>query len=186
MSTGLKHYKNSKISMNNFEPVYLNLFHVLITPPPTVDKWDYVLEEIQSVSGLTTDQTPGALIEQTYKGAKRRFSAPLPESTTVDIAINFHVNVDDNLSMIAYKGLRKWCNLIWQPLTGAMTLKKDYIGGPMNVFLTTRDEQVLRQWVFPVVWPITSIQEMGFSYDSTEAYAMDMTFAADYWDDMTY
>jgi hypothetical protein len=184
---GLAHYKNSKISMNNWEPVYMNLFEVVITPPPTVDKWDYVLEEVNKIAGMATDQTPPAGVEQSYKGAKRRFSNSLADSTVVDLSIGFFVNIDDNLSLIAYKGLQNWCKLIWNPLSGAMTLKKDYVGGPLTVFLHNRAGEVFRQWIFPTVWPTASLPEMALDYaDGAASYQIDITFAADYWEDMSY
>lgn len=184
--TGLSHYRNSKISMQNFEPVYMNLFEVILTPPSTVDSWDYVLEEITKISGMTTDQIPGAGVEQIYKGAKRRFSGALPDTTVVDLTIGFNVNVDDNLSIISYKGLRKWSDLIWNPLTGAMMLKKDYIGGPLTVFLMNKVREVLREWIFPVVWPTTPLPEQGLDYsDGNAIYGVEMTFAADFWDDLS-
>lgn len=183
---GLAHYKNSKVSMQDFEPVYLSLFEVILTPPPTVDKWDYVLEQITKISGLATDQTPEAGSEQTYKGVKRRFAAALPPATTVDLTLGFNVNIDDSLSMISYKGLRKWSDLIWNPLSGAMSLKKDYIGGPLTVFLNNKINEPIRQWIFPKVWMTSSIPQMELDYsDGAAIYSMEATFAADYFEDIT-
>ena len=185
-SSGHKHYRNSKVSMSNFEPVYLNLFEVILTPPPSVDKWEYVLEQITKISGMTTDQIPGAGVEQSYKGAKRRFAGALPDTTTVDLTIGFNVNVDDDASMIAYKGMRNWSNLIWNPLTGVMMLKKDYIGGPLTVFLHNKIDNVLREWIFPVVFPTSPLNDMGLDYsDGNAIYSVESTFAADFWDDMS-
>jgi hypothetical protein len=66
-----------------------------------------------------------------------------------------------------------------------MLLKKDYVGGPINVFLHNKVMDVLRQWVFPVVWPISSLPPMELDYaDGAAIYSMEMTFAADFWEDM--
>lgn len=185
--SGYAHYKNSKISMNNWEPVPLNLFEVIITPPPTVDKWDYVLEQITKIEGMATDQTPPAGIEQIYKGAKRRFSNNFPDATTVDLTVGFEVNVDDELSMIPYRGLRNWCDLVWNPLNATMKTKKNYIGGPINIFLYNREDEVIRQWIFPVVWPTSSLPAIGLDYtQGSGKYELSMNFAADYYEDMAY
>jgi hypothetical protein len=33
---GLPHFTNSRAAINNFEPVYLNQFEVIINPPPGI------------------------------------------------------------------------------------------------------------------------------------------------------
>lgn len=183
---GLPHYKNAKIAMQLGEPVYQNLFEVTITPPAGVSGWDQlVLDNIKKIGGLETEKTPG-LVEQIYKGARRRFSAAFPDSTTVDIAIDFEVNLNDANSMYVYKALRRWTDLIFDPLTGAMTLKKDYAGGPMTVSVHNKKGDIFRQWVFPVVWPMTALPAMELDYSSgSNIWSVSMTFAADYWEDMS-
>lgn len=182
---GLPHYKNAHVAMEKWEPVYLNLFEIFLKPPKAVDSWDWVMDNIKSIGGLQTDITPG-VVEQIFKGAKRRFAAGFPETTTVDLAVEFEVNLNDSNSMYVYKGLRKWCDIIWDPLTGAMSLKKDYAGGPMTVSVFNRAGDIYRQWIFPVVWPITSINTMDLNYETaTEIWKIQMTFAADYFEDMS-
>lgn len=188
---GLAHYKNSKISMANYEPVYLNLFEVIITPPADAtrftDEKELVLEEITKISGLVTDVVADSAVEQVYKGAKRRFANSFAPQTTVDLVIGFNVNVksDDN-SLIAYKSLREWCDLIWNPLTGGMSLKSTYIGGPLTVLLHNKANDVLREWVFPTIWPKTAPAEMSLEYgDGAAIYSTEITFCADYWEDVT-
>lgn len=181
---GLPHYKNARVNMEMWEPVYQNLFEVMLTPPAAVGGWDYVMDNVNKISGLDTDKTPGA-VEQKYKGATRRFAAALPDSTVVDIAIDFSVNVDESKSMYVWRALREWCNLVWNPLTGAMMLKKDYTGGPMTVSLYNRVGDVVRQWVFPTVWPGSALNPMELDYDNgTTIYAASITFLSDYWEDI--
>ena len=185
MESSFSHYTNSKVSMQQFEPVYNNLFDAIITPPKLITSgWDYVLESVTKVNGMTTDTLPG-IVEQTFKGAKRRFAGALAESTTVDLVIGFNVNVADDLSLISYNGLRKWSDLIWNPRTGAMMLKKDYTGGPMTVFLKNKIGEVLREWVFPTIWPMSALPAIDLDYsDGGAIYSVEMSFAADYWDDI--
>ena len=61
---GLPHYTSSKASVNKFEPVFLNQFEVIITPPAAVvppqgnpGNGNILLEQVKSVSGLQVDQT---------------------------------------------------------------------------------------------------------------------------------
>jgi hypothetical protein len=170
--------------MEQWEPVYLNMFEVLLKPPAAVSNWEWVMDNVRSVTGMETDKTPG-LVEQIYKGAKRRFAAGFPEGTTVDLTMEFDVNLNDSNSMYVYKGIRNWCDLIWDPLTGAMSLKKDYAGGPMTVSIYNRKGDIFRQWIYPVVWPMASIGAMDLNYESGgEVWKMSLQLSADYWEDM--
>ena len=56
----LPHYKNSKAGMEQYEPVYQNLFHVSLVPPPGVTVWDkdLIIEGITKVSGIAVEQYP--------------------------------------------------------------------------------------------------------------------------------
>lgn len=184
MASGYPHYKNSHASMQKWEPVYQNLFEVLLTPPAAIDKWDYIMDNVKTIGGLQTDITPG-VVTQIYKGAQRRFVEGFPGTTTVDIAISFEVNIDDTNSMYVYKGIRKWCDLCFNPLTGGMTKKVDYTGGPLIVTLHNRAADVTRQYTFPVVWPMASIGAIDMDYSTGgNIWSLDMTFAADYWEDV--
>ncbi len=182
---GLPHYKNAHVAMEKWEPVYMNLFEVLIKAPDAVDQWEWVMDNVTKVSGLDVEKTPSP-VEQIYKGAKRRFAGGFPDSTTADISIGFEVNLNNNNSMYVYRALRKWCDLIFDPLTGAMTPKVDYAGGPMTVSLYNKRGDIFRQWIFPVIFPITAIPIMDLDYASgSTIWQIDMTFAADYWEDMS-
>ena len=181
---GLPHYKNAHVAMEKWEPVYLNMFEVLLKPPKAVDNWDWVMDNVKSVTGMETDKVPG-LVEQIYKGAKRRFAAGFPDSTTVDLAMEFEVNLNESNSMYVYKGIKRWCDLIWDPLTGAMSLKRDYAGGPMTVSIYNRKGDIFRQWIYPVVWPTGNLAAMDLSYESTDIYKMSLNLAADYFEDMS-
>jgi len=182
---GLPHYVTSKISMSNYEPVYQNLFEVLLTFPAAVtgEPIDLFLEEITKVTGLNVDQVPPAGTEQTYHGAKRTFADALPPSTIVDIGLDVQVNLNEANSMFAYKSLKKWTDLIWNPLTGTRQLKKDYIGGPLIVSLANKPGDVTRQYTFPTVWPTSTIPAIDLDYTSgTTIWSLGtVTFRSDYW-----
>lgn len=163
----------------------MNLFEVLLTPPPSVNNWEYVMENVKTVGGLDVEKTPG-LVEQIYKGAKRRYSGAMPDSTTADISMSFEVNLNDSNSMYVYKGFRKWCDLIFDPLTGGMTLKKDYVGGPLIITVHNRAADVTRQYTFQVVWPMQSLGMMDLDYSTgTTIWSLDILLAADYWGDVS-
>ncbi len=184
----LPHYRNSKAAVGNFEPVYLNLFELTIQPPLGMPGWDtpLLMEQVIKVSGLDVDKVPAAGVEQTYKGWTRSYSNSKLDQTFVDIVVDFEVNLDDSNSMYMYNGLKSWCNRVFDPLTGAMSLKKDYVGGPMIIESYNRQGDVFRRYTFETVWPTTNINTLELDYMSTDKYTITgFTFRADYFDNLT-
>ena len=96
----LPHYKNSKAGMEQFEPVYTNLFQISLIPPPGVTIWDkeLIIENVTKVSGLNVEQMPAA-VTQSFKGHKRSYAGSYVDATFVDITIDFEVNVNNDNSM---------------------------------------------------------------------------------------
>lgn len=184
----LPHYRNSTAAMNKWEPVYLNLFEITIQPPAGLPNWTTALmmEQVIKVSGLDVDKTPPSTVLQTYKGWTRSYSNSKLDQTYLDITIDFEVNLDDANSMYMYKGLKAWCSRIFDPLTGAMTLKKDYAGGPMIVEAYNRVGDVFRRYTFDTVWPTTNINTFEWDFGSTDKYTISgFGFRADYWQDVS-
>ena len=181
---GLPHYRNSKAAMNKFEPVYQSQFEVLLTPPPAVGGWDLVMENVTKIGGLEVNKQP-ATVEQYYKFAKRSFAGGAIEDTSIDITLDFEVNLDDANSAYVYKALRKWCDLIYDPLTGRMGIKRDYSGGPMIINFFNKNGDIYRQLTMPTVFPTTAISfETDAEYTSNDIYKIEgFTLRADYWEE---
>lgn len=180
---GLPHYKSSRASVNNWEPLYKAHFEIILTPPPAVGGWELVMEQVLKIDGLATDKMPET-VDQKYKSAKRRFAGGIVDDTGITLTLDFEVNLNDNNSAYTYKALRQWCNIIYDPLTGRMGLKRDYVGGPMVVSAFNKAGDIYRQWKFPTVFPITPISAMDFEYGSNEIYQIQgFQFAADYWEE---
>lgn len=186
---GLPHYTSSKASVNKFEPIYLNQFEVIISPPLTVSvpqgnpgSPNILLEQVVRVSGLQVDQNPGEIFQQ-YKFAKRYYAGAAPPRTGLDVNIEFEVNLDDNNSMYVFKVLRQWSDLIYNPLTGAMGLKKDYTGNILiNVF--NKQGDIFRKITLKDCFPMSPITEMSLNYTQMGIYRINVTWAVDYFDDV--
>lgn len=169
--------------MAKYEPLYNAQFEVLLTPPPSVGGWDLVMEQVTQIGALEVNKMPG-LVEQKYKSAKRSFAAGMTDDTTVDISIDFEVNLDDNNSAYVYKTLRKWCDLIYDPLTGRMGVKKDYVGGPMIVNMFNKKGDIYRQLRFASVFPMTKLPAQTLNFSDPEIYRITgFQFRADYWEE---
>lgn len=180
---GLPHYRNSKAAMNRYEPLYLSQFEVLLTPPAAVGGWTLVMEQVTKVDGLEVNKVPD-IVQQSYKFAKRSFAGGTIGDTTVKISLDFEVNLDDQNSAYVYKALRQWCDLIYDPLTGRMGLKRDYSGGPMIVNQFNKNGDIYRQLKFSTVFPITPITALNGEYASNDIYKISgFQFQADFWEE---
>jgi hypothetical protein len=184
---GLSHYKNSKAAMKNFEPIFLNQWEVTLIPPTGINAGtgnngqNLLLEHIKKISGLEIDKNPG-VVEQYYKFAKRRYAGAKPDTTTVDITISFEINLNEANSAYTFKTIRQWSDTVYNPNTGAMGLKNDYVGsGLITMFNKAGD--IWRKVRLPAIWPISPITPLDLDYQSTDIWVMDVTFAADYWED---
>ena len=186
---GLSHYTSSKASVNKYEPVFLNQFEVTITPPTAIPvpmgmpgDGNIMLEQVLRVAGLQVDQNPGEIFQQ-FKFAKRYYSGAAPIRTGLDCEIEFEINLDKNQSMYAFKVLRQWSDLIYNPLTGAMGMKKDYTGNILiNVFNKYGD--VFRKIKLRDCYPMTPITEMPLNYTQMAIYRIMITWAVDYFEDV--
>jgi len=169
---GLSHYQNSLSSVNRFEPVYLNQFEVNIIPPAAIAGGPILLQHVTKVSGLALDKNPGTT-SQKFKFAKRNYAGAKPEQTYMDLSFTFSVNLNDQNSMYVFKTLRQWSDLIYNPLTGAMGLKNDYVG-TIVVSIFNKD-----------CFPLKALSPMNLNYTSTEIYKIDnFPWAVDYWEDL--
>lgn len=188
---GLSHFKNSRISSDLMEPVYLNIFTVQISLPSAIGATEQdtnlLLEGVQRVGGLDTNKNPGA-VTQNYKYAQRSFAGARPENTYVDIDLDFEVNLQyngDTPGNITLKTLRKWSDLIFDPLTGRTGLKKDYIAPNMTVTLQDRAGNPHRQWICFNLFPITQITVPELNYMSQDLYKITgYRLRADYFNEI--
>ena len=190
---GLPHYRNSRVSMSLAEPLYKNLFTMQITLPQALgadqQSTNLLLEEVTSVTGLNTNKVPGA-VEQKYKYASRSFAGGKPNETTVDLTINFNLNLtydgeDGTPSNFVVKMLRKWTDLIYDPITGRTGLKKDYVADQAVITMQDRAGTPFWQWICYNIFPTKGIDDVGLTYDTPDLVAIQgLTFRCDYFDEI--
>jgi hypothetical protein len=181
---GLPHYKNSRAAISNFEPLYYAHFEIILTPPPSIAGWDLVMENVKKISGLDTSKIPAA-VTQIYKGQTRSFAGgSIAGGNSVELGMDWEVNLNDNNSAYVYKALRQWTDLIYDPLTGRQGLKKDYIGGPMVVSWFNKQGDIHRQWKFPTVFPSAGLPAPDLDFNSNDIFDISgFNFIADYWEE---
>jgi hypothetical protein len=187
---GLPHFTNSRAAINNFEPVYLNQFEVIINPPPgipdssTTFKGETILtQQVKSITGLAVDILPASNVEQNYKFATRRYAGGEPSTSDMTLTMEFEVNLNDANSMSTYKILRQWSDLIYNPLTGAMGIKTDYVGSLVISIFNKRGD-VFRRIRVPSCFLSESINAMELDYENPAIYTVSTSWVCDYWEDL--
>lgn len=187
---GLPHFTNSRAAINNFEPVFLNQFEVLITPPAgiidanTTFKGESILtQQVKSIGGLAVDIQPSTPVEQVYKFATRRYAGGEPTTSDMTVNMEFEVNLNNQNSMTVYKILRQWSDLIYNPLTGAMGIKSDYVGS-MVISIFNKRGDVFRRIRIPSCFLNDAINTMELDYEQSAIYTLSASWICDYWEDL--
>lgn len=191
-SSGLAHFTNSTSSMNRFEPLYVNQYEVLFTPPAGVlntcvaengiydPSGDLLLEQVLSIKGLP-EITPTGAVTQHYKFSERAYADGGPKTTCADLTIEFEVNLDDSNSMFTYNTLRQWANIHYNPNDGSQSLKRNYYG-KLTVVISNKAKGVYRVFDFLDVIMLDPLNSMDLDYTKPgEIYKMTVKFKADWW-----
>ena len=187
-SFGLPHWKNSRAAQELYEPVYLNLFTIQIALPAGVGATDentnLLLENVQEITGLVSHSFPTSPVAQQYKWAARRFAGAKPDKTTMDVGITFEVNIDRTPSAYVLRTLRKWSDLVYDPLTGRTGLKADYVAPWALITMYDRAANPFWQWKLLNVFPISQIPAPELGYMKDEIYRIsNWLLACDSWDE---
>jgi hypothetical protein len=189
---GLPHFKNHAAGPGLYEPIYLNQFEVIITPPPAVRQYvgfnnSLTLEHVKNVSALPelSGNAGGALQVQRYKFAERAYAAAKPATTLHKFKIEFELNLNEDNDNYIYNAFRAWANLIYDPMTGAQGLKSSYAGpvGDLAQVLITqfnRTGNIFRQFVFsPVFLDQEKFNEQKLDYAQDAIASLTVAFVAD-------
>lgn len=187
------HFTSSKRSMDLDEPIYLNLFTVAIQASDipaglaaTQDDINIILEGVKSVQGLTTQPGVGTQLQK-YKFAERGFAGGAPSQTHLEVTIAFELNLrrdgdtDDNYT---YKFLRKWHDLIYDPQTGRMAIKKNYVCPRMVITMQDKEGIPFWQWTLHNVFPSGNLEAPNLDYSQGGIWqALSVKFWVDWFDE---
>ena len=196
----LSHFKNSTAAMGKFEVVNPSLFEVTIMPPWNVDSEgsllssptkqvtatnELLLQHVRTIGGLDGVNPSVGIVSQKFKYAERMYAGG-PDSTHLELAMTFSLNLNDSNENYIYTCLRQWCDIIYNPANGAMGLKSEYCGS-MIILEYNRDGSIWRKITCYNVFPNGQITGMGDrSYDDpNSANELSITFICDYWKEET-
>jgi len=175
----LPHYTQSRASSQRYEPVQPNLFEVTVFSP-LGDDTGLILEQVKTIGGLNNLNPYVDAIGQKYKFADRSF-ASMPGQTFMDLTVNFSLNLNEANENYIYNTFRNWYKLIYDPLTGEMGLKKDYVGS-MIIVQYNRAGDIFRKITCKDVFPTGQpdfVDEL--SYETPDAVDLTMTYRCDHW-----
>ena len=175
----LPHYTQSRASSQRFEPIQPNLFELTVFSP-LGDDTGLILEQVKSIGGLNALNPTIETVGQKYKFADRSF-ASMPGTTFVDLPVVFALNLNDANENYIYNTFRNWYKVIYDPLTGEMGLKKDYVGS-MILVQYNRAGDIYRKITFKDVFPTGSIDFVDeMNYTTADPVELTMTFRCDHW-----
>lgn len=191
---GLSHYRSSKVSTSMYEPIYKNLYTVQMEPPTGLgltgqsEEVKVILEGLTQVTGLNTSKNSGQVKEQKYKLATRSFAGALP-TTYIDVQTSWELNLmyeNGYPQSYTWKFLRAWNDLIWDPLTGRMGLKVDYVAPSMTITIHDRAGTPFHQWILYNVFPTSELPDPGLNYGDDNLWKIDnWTLRCDVWDEIS-
>lgn len=175
----LAHYSQAKASNQLFEPVHSNLFEVTIMAP-SIPNSSLVLEHVKSIGGLQNVNPVVDPIAQKYKWTDRSYLG-MPTQTFVDLSVLFTLNLNLANEMYLYKQMKAWYELGYDPATGVMGYKRDYVG-TLVVNQFDRKGNIFRTITFKDTFPTGQPQLLDeLNYETTDAQEITMTFRSDHW-----
>lgn len=175
----LPHYTQSKASNQKFEPVQPNLFEVTVFTP-NGDDTGLILEHIQSIGGLNALNPSVDAVTQKYKFADRSY-AGMPAETFADLTLTFSLNLNTANENYIYNQMRNWYRSTYDPLTGEMGLKRDYVGS-MIIVQYNRAGDIFRRITLKDVFPTTQPDAMDeLNYETPDPATLTMTLRCDHW-----
>jgi hypothetical protein len=177
----LPHYSQDQTSRagRQFEPVQSNLFEVTILPPAGVANAPLMIQHINSIGGLDLYKEVAA-VEQKYKFSTRSY-AGMPDGTAVDVTINFSLNLNEANQAYLYKTLKQWYTSQYNPQTGVMGLKKDYVG-TIVIVQFNRAGDIYRTVTLEDCFITSGLPFTNeLSYETTEAASIEVGFRCDTW-----
>ena len=183
----LPHFTNIASHNKVWEPVYKNLYEVVIILPEAIrdlheNYQTLLLENTTQIAFPTYPEI--ATTEQRFKYSTRKFLL-FPESTSTEFSIVFNMNQNDAYQVFQFRMMKDWYDLVWNNEDGSVHYKKNIISDIVD-HAHDKEGHVIRRVTYH------NVQIQGFDgwkeldWSSTEIASLTCKFVADYWEDMYY
>jgi hypothetical protein len=183
----LPHFKNIRTANTLREPVFQNLFEVVVDMPAvirTTGSQRILLENATSFTKLDFITPTLGTQEQRFKYSTRAYLlTPNAEDTAPKFNIKFNINQNDKKSVEVWALMKRWYDLVWNSQTGELHYKADLVG-QITVHIHDRTGEVIRR-IDMINAQITGID--GFSNwdwkNNSIMKDIDVSFECDYFVD---
>ena len=190
----LPHIKNIKSGYEYYDPVHNSIFEVNFTVPSALQKVftqsspdgivHLLSEQVTEVSGLEALQKTTAAGSQKFHGVDVSFLNPTLDNTFADITVKFNLNLRKITDNFVLRLFKEWARVSYDLMTGARSLKADYVAQSMTIAEANRDGTIWRAYSFKDIM-VTNIQGLqSLNYTSSEPQSLDVTFRSDYWEEV--
>lgn len=185
----LPHFSNVASHNQIWEPVYKNLYEVVIILPQAIQALHGNNYQTILLENTTTVKFPTypdiTTVNQRFKYSTRLFMT-FPESTSItDLNITFNMNVKEDYQVMTFRMMKDWYDLVWNNEDGSVHYKKNIISD-IIVHAHDKEGHVLRRVTYhnAQIANFTGWEELD--WNSTELQSLSTKFVADYWEDMYY
>lgn len=183
----LPHFTNINSHNKIWEPVYKNLYEVIIILPPAIQALHPGYETIL-LENTTTIKFPSypdiTAQTQRFKYSTRLFLT-FPDRTDTTVTITFNVNVNENYQAMTFRMMKDWYDLVWNNEDGSIHYKKNIISD-IIVHAHDKEGHVIRRVTYHNAQITNFSGWEDLDWSSTEIITLTAKFVADYWEDMYY
>lgn len=183
----LPHFTNLVSTDVTKEPIYSNLFEIVVTLPALVagnnSQQPTVLLENATNINLSNLTKKIDAEDQRFKYSNRAYLKTPSDTHISSLNINFNINQNDQKAIETWVLLKKWYDLLWNSQTGELHYKRDSIG-QITVNVHDRTGEVIRRVDFVNV-QCNAIGSMDFNWEGGEGIIAQtqVGFFGDYWID---
>jgi len=183
----LPHFSNIQSHNKVWEPVYPNLYEVVIVLPEAIrdlheDYQTLLLENTTTVSFPTYPDI--GVQEQRFKYSTRKFLL-FPTTTSTEVSIGFNMNQNDNYQVFTFRMMKDWYDLVWNNEDGSVHYKKNIISD-IVVHAHDKEGHVIRRVTYYNAQLSNFTGWETLDWSSTDIANLTCKFHADYWEDMYY
>lgn len=183
----LPHFTNIASHNQKWEPIYKNLYEVVIVLPTAIQSLHpnyetLLLENTKSIKFPTYPTIEKQT--QKYKYSTREFLT-FPSTTSTEFDIVFNVNQNEQYQAFTWRIMKDWYDLVWNNEDGSVHYKKNIVG---DVIVHAHDKEghVIRRVTYYNV-QITNVSGWeDLAWEETGIIDVTGKFIADYWEDSYY
>ena len=187
----LPHITNSEAGRNLYDPYHNCLFEVYFTLPDAI-RADFgqdealITEHVLKISGLDRLDAGPDIVTQKYQGTTRSFVAPKMDDTSIEVTVDFNLNLRNGTDNYIYKIFKAWKNLNYDLETGTIVEKKNYTADWMRLAIANRAGDVIREVVLHDVMLKGGLEGISeLDYESKDPINLTVHFVSDWWKDTT-